>query len=150
MIFIFVCIVFEQIGNRLTELTKLAADHVAQQTDVVARFTNRITPLFEQNAQIYESSLYLFDEKLTEVKKKLLRDVAYFIPELIVVDHMEHVSRLREYHTLLKRFCRILFAFEEYVQWINKEETLLKVERSEYADICVIREYLVPFTVLIK
>lgn len=139
-----------QMGNLLIELTQLSSDHVAQQTDVVARFSNRIPAIFEQNAQTYESNVYQFNVKLEEVKLKLTQDIASFLPQLSVMDNMDNCDRLAENFVLLKQYCRILTAFETSESWITKEETLLGVAGTTYPEIAVIHDHLVPFTELIK
>lgn len=134
----------------LIELTRLSCDHVAQQTDVVARFTNRIPSIYEQNAQTSEILVNQFNAKLDAVKIKLIHDIDLFVPQLCVLNYMDDCDRLAENLILLKQYCRTLRTFEEYEQWISKEEILLHVEKTTYPNIADIRDYLVPFTELIK
>lgn len=81
---------------------------------------------------------------------KLLSDVNYFVPQLKVLNYMDKMARLHENYLLLKKYNKTLMAFEQYVNWIGKEEKLLNLARTTYPEIKVIRDFIVPFMELIK
>lgn len=120
------------------------------QMNVVKWFSTNVNLTFERNAYQFESCNYKFEENIGVVKEKLSSDIENLLPELSIVDNMHQIEKLRENLVLLNNFNEKLSSIEKYVAWINKEQRLLKLERSVFPQICLIQNYLVPFTKLIR
>lgn len=120
------------------------------QMNVVKWFSTNVNLTFERNAYQFESCNYKFEENIGVVKEKLSSEIENLLPELSIVDNMHQIEKLRENLVLLNNFNEKLSSIEKYVAWINKEQRLLKLERSVFPQICLIQNYLVPFTKLIR
>lgn len=120
------------------------------QMNVVKWFSTNVNLTFEKNAYQFESCNYKFEENIGVVKEKLSSDIDNLLPEFSIVDNMHQIEKLRENFVLLNNFNEKLSSIEKYVAWINKEQRLLKLERSVFPQICLIQNYLVPFTKLIR
>lgn len=138
-----------RIGGLLIELTDLSPDHIGLQVEAI-RWFNNMKSIFEQNGFLFETYKSLFEEKLAEVTRKLNVDLEEILPELAVIDDMNDPEKFRDYYFLLRGFIDKINVLEDYVKWINKEEVLFKFPKSQYPVLDTIKNYVFPFTELMR
>uniref|UniRef100_A0A1B0CUL2 Dyneins heavy chain n=2 Tax=Lutzomyia longipalpis TaxID=7200 RepID=A0A1B0CUL2_LUTLO len=138
-----------KIGGTLLEFKELSKDHLAAQIATI-NWYNNIDDVFEQNAQLQEFYKFQFEEHLQNVAKKLNEDIAEMLPSLSIIDDMCETEKFREYYGLLQNIIDNLKIFENYVDWLNKEEKLFKFPKSTYPVLDAIKNFVIPFTKLMK
>lgn len=106
--------------------------------------------IFEQNATQFELYKNQFEEQLGAVTKKLIEDIDALIPKLAIIDDMSETDKLRNYYSTLKIYNDQINCFENYIQWINKEEKLFKLPVSHYPVLEELKNYVIPFAALVK
>lgn len=106
--------------------------------------------IFEQNSTQFEVYKNQFEEQLGAVTKKLIEDIDALIPKLAVIDDMSETDKLRSYYSTLKIYNDQINCFENYIQWINKEEKLFKLPVSQYPVLEELKNYVIPFAALVK
>ncbi|XP_017461836.1 PREDICTED: dynein heavy chain 12, axonemal-like [Rhagoletis zephyria] len=72
------------------------------------------------------------------------------IPNLTIIDDMSEPEQFRHNYILLQNFIRQLKTFDDYVQWINKEEKLFKMAQTLYPKLEVMKGFIKPFAELMK
>lgn len=138
-----------QISGTLVELTEFTSAHLSLLVSIV-RWTNNIHDIFEQNSSQFEIYKNQFEEHLGVVTRKLSQDINDLVPKLAIIDDMYETDRLRNYHATLEIYNEQLHCFEDYIQWINKEEKLFKLPVSQYPILEEMTNYVVPFAALVK
>lgn len=133
----------------LVELTDFTPSHSSMLVSIV-RWTKCIHEIFEQNASQFEIYKNQFEEHLGVVTRKLTQDIDDLVPKLAIIDDMYETERLRDYHATLDNYNEQLHCFEDYIQWINKEEKLFKLPVSQYPILEEMKNYVVPFAALVK
>lgn len=116
----------------------------------IVQWSHGISEVFEQNASQFEIYKNQFEEHLGAVTKKLALDIDALLPKLVIIDDMHETDKLRQYQSALDDYSEQLSCFEDYVQWINKEEKLFKLTISQYPIVDELKNYIQPFTTLIK
>lgn len=138
-----------RIGTDLASFTELSK-HQTDQTVETISWLHEINSVFELNASQHEQYKFLFEEHLQEVTKKLNSDVLQLIPKLTLINDMSESDKFRSNHILLQNIMDQLKSFDEYVQWINKEEKLLKLPQTRYPILEVLKDFIFPFAALMK
>lgn len=138
-----------KVCTTLVELTEFTTEHSSLIVSIV-RWTNNINEIFEQNSSQFEIYKNQFEEHLGVVTRKLTQDINELVPKLAIIDDMYETDRLRNYHATLEIYNEQLQCFEDYVQWINKEEKLFKLPLSQYPILDEMKNYVVPFAGLVK
>lgn len=62
---------------------------------------------------------------------------------------MDDAKRIKEYIEYMRKIMRQLERMEEKAKWINAEETLFQFPLTSYPRIKELREYILPFYILI-
>lgn len=138
-----------KVFTTLVELTEFTPEHSSLLVSIV-RWTNNIHEIFEQNSSQFEIYKNQFEEHLGIVTRKLTQDINELVPKLTIIDDMYETDRLRDYHATLEIYNEQLQCFEDYIQWINKEEKLFKLPLSQYPILDEMKNYVVPFAGLVK
>lgn len=138
-----------KVCGMLIELTDMSDAHRHLQSKTVTWIDN-MKDLFEQNATQFEVYKNQFEEKLGVVTKKLVEDIDTLIPKLAIIDDMSETDKLRSYHSTLRVYIDEISCFEDYIQWINKEEKLFKLPVSQYPVLDELKNYVIPFAKLVK
>lgn len=138
-----------KVCGMLIDLTEMTMEHRDLQAKTVT-WIDSMKDLFEQNATQFEVYKNQFEEQLGVVTKKLVEDIDTLIPKLAVIDDMSETDKLRGYHSTLRIYIEQINCFENYIQWINKEEKLFKLPVSQYPVLDELRNYVVPFADLVK
>ncbi|XP_059612585.1 dynein axonemal heavy chain 7 [Phlebotomus argentipes] len=138
-----------KIGGTLLEFKELSKEHLQAQISTI-NWYNNIDDVFEQNAQLQELYKFQFEEHLQNVAKKLNEDIAEMLPTLSIIDDMCETDKFREYYGLLQNIIDNLRVFENYVEWLNKEEKLFKFPKSTYPVLEAIKNFVIPFAKLMK
>lgn len=115
----------------------------------IVQWTNNIHDIFERNASQFETLKNQFEEHLGSVTKKLSQDIDSLLPKLTIIDDMHDTDKLRQYKMILDDYSEQIKCFEEYIDWINKEEKLFKLTVSQYPIVAEIKNYIQPFAVLV-
>lgn len=138
-----------KIGSELVSLTELNFDHIQLQIKMI-NWLNNIEHVFEQNASMHETYKFQFEEHVQNVTKKLNDDITEIIPKLAVIDEMSDTEKFRDYNVLLQNFIDQIHVFDNYVKWINKEEKLFKVPKTQYPVLDAIKDFVIPFAELMR
>jgi dynein heavy chain, axonemal len=138
-----------QINGFLVELVELPQEQVELQIATVNWF-NTITNVFELNASLFEQYKFQFEEKLQDVTRQLGEKIDELIPKLTVINDMYDTDKLRDYYQLLLNFIDQIKIFDDYVQWINKEEVLFKFPKSQYPVLENVKLFVIPFIELMR
>lgn len=136
-------------SGRLLDLAQLSEDHFSLQISTI-HWLNNIQEIFEQNSSQFELYKNQFEEHLGEVTKKLAQDIDEFIPKLTIIDDMCDTIKLRDYNATLEDYLQQIKCFEDYINWINKEEKLFKLPVSQYPIVEFLKDFVQPFAELIK
>lgn len=136
-------------SGRLLDLTQLSVDHFNLQISTI-HWLNNIQEIFEQNSSQFEIYKNQFEEHLGEVTKKMTQDIDDFLPKLVIIDYMCDTTKLRDYYATLEDYLQQIKCFEDYINWINKEEKLFKLPVSQYPIVELLKDYVKPFADLIK
>lgn len=138
-----------QISGILIELTEFTDEHQQLQVSIVHWLQN-MQDIFEQNSAQFEIYKNQFEEHLGSVTKKFIEDIDNFVPKLAIIDDMYETEKLGNYYAALKIYIDQLECFEDYANWIAKEEKLFKLPVSHYPILDEIKNYLKPFASLVK
>lgn len=138
-----------RVGGLLIELTELDDDHLAYQIATI-RWFNSVKSVFDQNASLFEQYKTLFEEKLGEVTRKLNDDLNDMLPHLDIINDMCDHEKYNEYNLILINIKDRIAVFDDYVEWVNKEEKLFKFPKSQYITLDAIKEFVLPFDSLMK
>lgn len=131
------------------EFTEFTNEHRQSQISIV-HWLQHMQDIFEQNSTQFEIYKNQFEEHLGNVTKKFVKDIDGFVPKLAIIDDMYETEKLRSYYATLKTYIEQLEIFEDYANWIAKEEKLFKLPVSHYPILDEIKNYLVPFANLVK
>lgn len=101
--------------------------------------------IFDKNASLFENYKSQFEEHLSNVKMKLVDDLAAIVPKMTVINDMTETEKFRDYMHQLNTFIAQLKCFADYIVWINKEEKLFKLTASNYEVLEELRNYVEPF-----
>lgn len=137
---------YVRIGGILIEFKELSIDHLQQQIETINWFNN-IQEVFGKNAVLQEMYKGQFEEHLQNVTKKLNEDINKLLPDLSMIDNM--CEKFSEYFGILHNLMEQLTVFDNYVDWINKEEKLYKFPKSTYPILEEIKQFIIPFADLI-
>lgn len=138
-----------QVGTNIVELTDMSKDHFDLTIKTIS-WINDINEICDYNASQQESYKFTFEEHLQEVIAKLKTDIQELLPKLEVINDMSRPEKFRESYIVLQNFIDQLKTFDDYVEWINKEEKLFKMNQSSYPAVQVIKTMVYPFTELMK
>lgn len=139
---------YVRIGGILIEFKELSIDHLQQQIETINWFNN-IQEVFGKNALLQEMYKGQFEEHLQNVTKKLNEDIQKLLPDLSMIDNMCDLEKFSEYFGILHNLMEQLTVFDNYVDWINKEEKLYKFPKSTYPILEDIKQFIIPFADLI-
>lgn len=139
---------YVRIGGILIEFKELSLDHLQQQIETI-NWINNIQEVFGKNAVLQELYKGQFEEHLQNVTKKLNEDINQLLPDLTMIDNMCDLDNFSEYFGILNNLMEQLSVFDNYVNWINKEEKLYKFPKSTYPILEEIKNFIIPFADLI-
>lgn len=118
----------------------------------MAIIAHRTLPtVLEHGAFNFEQYKSQFEEKLQDVTKQLNDRLDEMYPSLSVINDMTETEKFNEYRSLLQKYIDKLDVFDDYVQWINKEEILFKFPVSKYHVLESMKSFVKPFyTLMVK
>lgn len=136
-------------GADLFEFAELSQEHIKLQRTTI-NWLEDIKVIFEKNTALQETYKVQFEEHLQYVAKKLTDDVTKMVPSVNIINEMSDTEKFRDYFTLLANFMDQLEVFDDYVEWINKEEKLFKFPKSTYPTLEALKDFVIPFAALMK
>lgn len=136
--------------TKLIEMSTLSKEHVGLNTKTVNWLNNRIKPILERNATMYEQIKFEYEERLQRAVDKVNKGIADIKPYLVILDDMDDSQNARQYLHILASFLVKIRNMEKEIQWINNEEKAFRFPLSRYADLDAVKEYITPFYHLVK
>uniref|UniRef100_A0A1B0AXU3 AAA+ ATPase domain-containing protein n=1 Tax=Glossina palpalis gambiensis TaxID=67801 RepID=A0A1B0AXU3_9MUSC len=137
------------VGTNLVELTEMTQYHF-NLTIKTINWLQDINEICDSNASQQENYKYLFEEHLLEVIQKLNADIEEIIPKTTIINDMSDPDKFKEYYIILQNFIDQLKTMDDYVTWINKEEKLFKMQKTEYPTLELLKSFVFPFASLMK
>ncbi|KAL9909718.1 dynein heavy chain at 62B [Glossina fuscipes fuscipes] len=137
------------VGTNLVELTEMTQYHF-NLTIKTINWLQDINEICDSNASQQENYKYLFEEHLLEVIQKLNADIDEIIPKTTIINDMSDPDKFKEYYIILQNFIDQLKTMDDYVTWINKEEKLFKMQKTEYPTLELLKSFVFPFASLMK
>lgn len=138
-----------KVGTNIVELTEMSREHFDLTIKTIS-WINDINEICDYNASQQEQYKFMFEEHLQEVIAKLKTDIQEMLPKLEVINDMSRPEKFRESYIVLQNFIDQLKTFDDYVEWINKEEKLFKMNQTQYPALQTIKAMVYPFTDLMK
>lgn len=136
--------------TQLIEMSTLSREHVELNTKTVNWLNNRIKPILERNASMYEQIKFEYEERLQRAVDKVTKGISDIKPYLVILDDMDDSRNARQYLHILASFLVKIRNMEKEIKWINNEEKAFRFPLSRYADLDAVKEYITPFYHLVK
>jgi dynein heavy chain, axonemal len=138
-----------KITGHIVELTEMDKEHQNLQLEVV-NWYNNTAQIFELGGSNFEAMKYQFEEKLSVVSKQMQERLKDLAPNLTVINDMTEAHKFKEYSRVLAKFIDEIIVFDDYVKWLNKEETLFKFPKTQSQLLEDMKAFVIPFATLIK
>uniref|UniRef100_A0A3B4A2Y1 Dynein axonemal heavy chain 12 n=1 Tax=Periophthalmus magnuspinnatus TaxID=409849 RepID=A0A3B4A2Y1_9GOBI len=104
-----------------------------------------IIQAFELNDEVIEKAKHKGEHELIARREKLLVELAKLAHRILDFPECSELDLIPQYVADIRTVQKLIREAEEAIEYINKEETLYKMEQTSYPEVTVIKESIEPY-----